>query len=615
MSEFCEEFWLGEEDAYRLIVDIAEEGIWILDRSDRMVFTNRKLQAMLGYAKDELLCRTIFDIVAAEDRDTLKKAMYRRHRGETETYPLRLAKKDGTPVWVIVAASPVMDKREEYMGVVSLASEITQLKQAEEALRESEENFRVLAEMSTAVIYVYQGENIVYVNEAAERISGYSRDELLKMKFWDIIHPDFKEQVKEYGLARQRGEPVPSQYEVKLITKNGKTRWTELTAGRIMYMGKPAGVATFFDISERKQADEKMRLTQFAVDNFTDSSIWMNKEGYITYANEVTCQTLGYTRDELLSMRLWDIDPYYSYERFMELWNEIRKRSAVKFESVHLRKDGSSFPVEVSVKYLRFEDKEYMITFDIDITERKQKEEALSDAKAQAELYLDLMSHDINNMNHIALGYLELADDLIKSGGKLGDHIELIEKPITSLNNSSKLIDKVMKLRKLKTKELRLDRVDVCKILARICDRYSHFSGRDVTINYTPPAECLVVANELIDEIFINLVENSIKHSSKDRPLVIDILQTKVYEAGSEYFRISIEDNGPGISDMVKDKLFARYSRGETKARGKGLGLYLIKILVEDFHGKIWVEDRVEGDYTKGARFVVMLPAVENHIP
>ena len=84
------------------------------------MFTNRKLQAMLGYAKDELLCRTIYDVVVTEDQDTIKMAMHRQHRGETETYTLRLAKKDGTPVWVIAAAAPVMNKQGEYMGVVAL---------------------------------------------------------------------------------------------------------------------------------------------------------------------------------------------------------------------------------------------------------------------------------------------------------------------------------------------------------------------------------------------------------------------------------------------------------------------------------------------------------------
>jgi len=93
--------------------------------------------------------------------------------------------------------------------------------------------------------------------------------------------------------------------------------------------------------------------------------------------------------------------------------------------------------------------------------------------------------------------------------------------------------------------------------------------------------------------------------------VVIDLLQTAVCDNGKEYIRISVEDNGPGISDEFKEKIFGRFSRGKTNAKGKGLGLYLIKSLVEDFHGKVWVEDRVPGDHAKGARFVVMLPAVD----
>ncbi len=137
---------------------------------------------------------------------------------------------------------------------------------------------------------------------------------------------------------------------------------------------------------------------------------------------------------------------------------------------------------------------------------------------------------------------------------------------------------------------------------------YTHFASRDITINYLPPDECQVMANDLINEIFSNLIENSIKHSSPDKPLVIDIIQSEVCEDNKEYDRVSVEDNGPGIPDGIKEKLFTRFFRGQTMTRGKGLGLYLVKTLVDDFNGKVWVEDRVPGDHTKGAKFVVMIP-------
>ena len=274
-------------------------------------------------------------------------------------------------------------------------------------------------------------------------------------------------------------------------------------------------MATFFDITKRKNAEERLLLTQFAIDKFTDSSIWIKPDGQINYVNEATCKNLGYSRDELLSMKIWTSIRDTRMSGSQKGGRRLKKnKGLVKFESVRIRKDGSSFPVEISGNYLRYIDKEYVVTFERDITVRKQREIELSDAKAQAEIYLDLIGHDINNMNQVAIGYLELADDVIKSGRELGENnIELIEKPITSLNNSSNLIDKVMKLKKLKAGELRVGRVDICSLLTRIKDRYSHLAGRDITINYIPLSECTVMANELIDEIFINLVENSIKHS------------------------------------------------------------------------------------------------------
>ena len=83
---------------------------------------------------------------------------------------------------------------------------------------------------------------------------------------------------------------------------------------------------------------------------------------------------------------------------------------------------------------------------------------------------------------------------------------------------------------------------------------------------------------------------------------------SKVFEDGREYYRTIVEDNGPGIPDDMKDRIFSRLLRGGTKASGAGLGLYLVRRLVEDYHGRVWAEDRVPGDHTKGAKFIVLLP-------
>jgi signal transduction histidine kinase len=245
-----------------------------------------------------------------------------------------------------------------------------------------------------------------------------------------------------------------------------------------------------------------------------------------------------------------------------------------------------------------------------ELEQREKIEEALAEAKSHAELYLDLMGHDINNLNQIGIGYLEMAME----SSDLETMRSLIEKPLEVLKSASQIIDNVRKIKKISEEGLRKDAslnvINLCDLLPELKERYSSRKGREIKINLIAPPLCFVKANDLIADVFSNLIENAIKHSPSQAALEINIRLERVKEKGKEYYLCSIEDNGPGIPDWIKDKLFIRLQRGDTTAHGRGLGLYLVKMLIESYHGAIWVEDRVSGDYTKGARFVVMLPAV-----
>lgn len=127
------------------------------------------------------------------------------------------------------------------------------------ALRENEAKFRTLADTIASGIFIYQGTHLRYVNRAAETITGYSRQELLARPFADLVHPDSRELVRERGLARQRGINLPERYELKILTKNREERWLDITAGETEFGGKPAGLGTAFDITERKRAEEEVR--------------------------------------------------------------------------------------------------------------------------------------------------------------------------------------------------------------------------------------------------------------------------------------------------------------------------------------------------------------------
>jgi len=240
-----------------------------------------------------------------------------------------------------------------------------------------------------------------------------------------------------------------------------------------------------------------------------------------------------------------------------------------------------------------------------DITRQRKLEHDAIEAKEQAELYIDLLSHDISNMNAAISSYLQMALDKMDIEEK---NKHYFTKPLDIIATSNRLIENVRKIQQVEGHDAKHGMVDLGWLLEDVRAEHESVPGREVKISYKTTIKKFVIASDLLKDVFDNIVGNAIKHSTG--PLNIDIVLAKMFENGREYYKVVIEDDGPGIPDEMKSKLFHRKQRGRTKTAGSGLGLFLVKKLVEDFNGRVWVEDRVPGDHTKGARFVVMLPAV-----
>lgn len=234
--------------------------------------------------------------------------------------------------------------------------------------------------------------------------------------------------------------------------------------------------------------------------------------------------------------------------------------------------------------------REYNENLEAIITERTAE---LKASNEEANLYIDIMSHDINNTNTIGLGYLQMIVDRFD-----GRERDLAERVRNSILRSSQIIQNVSTIRTIHMRNLPLEPVDLDLVIrAEIAGNHNagiHYEGGPV----------LVCADTLLSEVFSNLIGNAFKFMGGKGEVTIRV------EEGEDEVLVSVEDTGPGIPDDLKEAIFGRFKRGSEKVSGKGLGLYIVRSLVEHYGGMVWVEDRVPGVPGAGAaiRFTLKRP-------
>ena len=256
--------------------------------------------------------------------------------------------------------------------------DITKKKLAEETLKASQEYAKSVIDSSLyMIIAVDKDRKIIEFSKAAEKTFGYRPEEILGKPI-DVLYVDPREGLTINNVTHEKGRFTG---EILNRRKNGETFPSFLDSSVLRNArGEQVGVMGIsWDISERKQAEKALKFTQFAIDRAGELAYWMDSQARFFYVNDAACRSLGYSREELLSMTVHDINPWFSAESWPKTWEEVKKRRCFTFESHHRTKHGRKFPVEITINYMEFEGKEYNCAFARDITKRKQAEEALSE--------------------------------------------------------------------------------------------------------------------------------------------------------------------------------------------------------------------------------------------
>ncbi|HEV3420972.1 MAG TPA: PAS domain S-box protein [Candidatus Acidoferrum sp.] len=351
----------------------------------RIELTNRKYFELFGYAPEEVPDVEHWWPLAYPDPD-YRKAIQEQWRalvnranrahGESQSMSARVRSKDGSMREIEFYLSRVGDSY-----LVSFV-DLTAHKLSDDALRESEAKFRLVAETAPCAIWILQGERLVYVNRYAESLSGYSREELFSMNPWVLVDPEFRAMGEQRSNARLRGENPEPRYQFKILTKSGEIRWLDFSGARTNFEGKPAILATAFDITATKRAEQQLLERTMYLDALIANSplgiVTKDEQNRVVFCNPAFERMFHYSQNELQGKDIDNIIASHDLEDASRLTFAIRGGGVVHATTQRLRRDGTLIDVELHGIRV-FSGETFVGAFAIyqDITERRRSEEKL----------------------------------------------------------------------------------------------------------------------------------------------------------------------------------------------------------------------------------------------
>ncbi|MDP8254351.1 MAG: PAS domain S-box protein, partial [Candidatus Alcyoniella australis] len=653
------------EQKYAIVAQGAMDGI-LIAQDDRFIFVNNSLARMLDYTPKQLLKLPVERVIAPESRDEIIKRYKARLRGErpTDRYETLFLTSDGRRINVELHARAItMNDRNAALTVVrditeqkreqrqrielseqSIRFQSTLLKLAKAGNDDLAHDLRRITEASAATLKV-ERVGVWLLRESPNRLE--LRDLFLLSR--DQHETDMRlaaESAPRYFKALQNSRTIaahdarsdPRTSELK------KVMLRPLNIGALMdipirlhgelvgvvcheHLGGPrewaiaeqdfaASIADMvvlaLEAAERRRAETALRHSEEQFRHlFENAVIGMYRtapDGRIMMSNPTMIRMLGFESFDELSKRNIEqagFDLADSRRQFREAIE--RDDSVVGLESSWIRKDGSRLHVRENARVVRDERGDvicYEGTLE-DITEQRRLQDQILERKWESEMYNDIVSHDISNFAQVILNNVQA----LKEGifGDLSDEqLDRMSRIERQTYKIGELIDKVREfllVRHLTPESFQP--VDLSRTIDNVV-AYSRDLFPGAQIRFSSPGERIVLANNLLEILFLNLIKNGLTHNRDPRPRISITIRSGKIE-GRPAWVVSLKDNGVGIPDELRPQIFERYKR-HGKRRGTGLGLFIVKELVDQYGATIDVQSVDPADHSHGTRFVITLP-------